>query len=117
MKHRWKAVGVLVALGGCVRGDDVPRADLAATAGVSPTSEAPAPDTHVEDAVGPGDSKPRPDDTAVTPPRDGDGTGPSSDETIPGEEPELVAHCARMRSLPSWCVERERARVRKRGTP
>lgn len=33
------------------------------------------------------------------------------------QEREIVAHCARLRSLPSWCVERERARVRKRGTP
>lgn len=32
-------------------------------------------------------------------------------------EREIVGNCARLRSLPSWCVERERARVRKRGTP
>lgn len=99
MKHRWKVVGVLVALGGCVRGDDVPRTDLAATTGASLESEAPAAETRVEDATGPSDAKPRPD------------------EPIPHEEPERVERCARMRSLPTWCVERERARVRKRGTP
>jgi hypothetical protein len=99
VKHRWKAVGVLVALGGCVRGGDVPRTDLEPTGGASLESEAPAADTHVEDATAPSDAKPRPD------------------EPTPHEEPELVERCARLRSLPTWCAEPERARVRKRGTP
>ena len=82
-----------------MQGDDVPRTDSASTGGASLESEAPAAGTRVAtgDAMGPSDSKAR--------------------EPVPHEAPELVTSCARLRSLPRWCVERERVRVRERGTP
>lgn len=106
----WKAVGVMLALGGCAHGHEATAADpesetntndvaprlLASTTFASPSADTAA-------------------DTAA--PTAADTDAPTDLDSAIHHEPELVEHCARLRSLPQWCMERERARVRKRGTP
>lgn len=83
---------------------DAPRAEVAAAERLAVTRASPAGDrAEPADVLGAGRRAERPDVTRASP---------------SGERAEsIAAHCARLRSLPSWCVERERARVRKRGTP
>lgn len=81
-----------------------PRAEVAAAERLAVTRASPAGDrAEPADVLGAGRRAERPDVPRASP---------------SGEQAEsIAAHCARLRSLPSWCVERERARVRKRGTP
>lgn len=81
-----------------------PRAEVAAAERLGVTRASPAGDrAEPADVLGAGHRAERPDVPRASP---------------SGERAEsIAAHCARLRSLPSWCVERERARVRKRGTP
>lgn len=106
----WNAVGVMLALGGCAHGHEATAADpesetntddvapklLASTTFATPSAETAA-------------------DSAASSAADTD--APTNLDSAIHHEPELVEHCARMRSLPQWCRERERARVRTRGTP
>lgn len=65
-------------------------------------------------------AEPREPHAPVVPQRDavaGTDRDPTAVEIAAEQDHAVVERCARMRSLPTWCVERERARVRKRGTP
>ena len=101
----WGTVGVMLALGGC--GERHEATSQLETHAITDGVDVPLQTKHVA-----ADVLASPDSSAATASTD---VGTST--TVPGSETAIVDRCARMRSLPQWCMERERTRIRKRGTP